>query len=179
MTRIGRWLAVGALAVPLAVHAQVERGQPVRPRGERQAQAGGANRQRLEREIQRRMAVIVQRQLNLSPAQMQKLQDVNRRFEGRRRELLMSEREARQGLRQALTPGDSADDRRVSDLMDQMLRVQRERVDLLSEEQRELSAFLTPMQRARYFALQERVRRQVEEFRRQQGQRPGPGRALP
>jgi hypothetical protein len=50
--------------------------------------------------------------------------------------------------------------------MDRAIRVQRSRLDLLETEQRELSAFLTPTQRAKYMGMQEQLRRRADEMRR-------------
>jgi hypothetical protein len=47
--------------------------------------------------------------------------------------------------------------------------VQRRRLDLAAEEQRELATIMTPVQRARYLALQETVRRRTDEMRRRRG----------
>jgi hypothetical protein len=63
--------------------------------------------------------------------------------------------------------------------------VQRRRLELATEEQRELAAIMTPVQRARYLALQETVRRRADEMRRrrgggaQRGGRRGPGNGTP
>jgi len=40
-------------------------------------------------------------------------------------------------------------------------------VELQAEEQRELAGYMTPLQRARFAALQEQVRRRVEMLRRE------------
>jgi hypothetical protein len=44
------------------------------------------------------------------------------------------------------------------------------RVDLQIEEQREFAAFMTPLQRAKYAALQEQLRRRVENLQRQRAE---------
>ena len=44
--------------------------------------------------------------------------------------------------------GDSANQDRVARYVDQLIDVQRRRIDLLSREQRALAAFMTPTQRA-------------------------------
>src|SRR5437868_15044473 len=70
-------------------------------------------RQALEQAIQQRFAAVVRRELNLDDAGMRKLQQANQNFEIPRRQLLMRERQARQGLRAELARGDSADPKRV------------------------------------------------------------------
>ena len=102
---------------------------------------------------------------------MRQLVPVNRRFEARRRQILLDERETRLALRGAVLDSAGADDARVSAQIDRLLQLERERIDLVQEEQRELSRFMTPVQRARYMALQEQVRRRVEQMRRREQRR--------
>jgi hypothetical protein len=46
-----------------------------------------------------------------------------------------------------------------------MLRLQAVRLQLVTREQRELATFLTPVQRARFIALQEQMQRAVQQAR--------------
>jgi periplasmic protein CpxP/Spy len=129
--------------------------------------SSGPGRAALEQRFRERFAEVVKARLGLSDAQMSQLTDVNRRFESRRRDLVQQERSVRRQMRDALAGGeDQATQDRVSRLLDQALRVQRQRLDLLEEEDRALVGFLTPVQRARYFGMQEQMRRRVEEMRR-------------
>jgi hypothetical protein len=75
-----------------------------------------------------------------------------------------------------MAAGDSADQVRVSEFIDETLRIQRERLDLTEREQRELSQFMTPMQRAMYFGIQDELRRRMEEMRQQGRQGAAQGR---
>jgi len=126
----------------------------------------GGNRQMLEQRVRERFATVVRQRVGLSDEQMRRLAEVNQRIEARRRTLVEQERDVRIGLRSEIMAGENANQQRVSQLIDQMLRVQRERVALLEEEQRELSAFMTPVQRARYLAVQDQIRRTIEDMRR-------------
>lgn len=150
------------LAAPVALTAQ---GEPPRP-----------PRDSLEAQVRTRMSQILKNQLGLSDPQVRQLQQTNRRFEGRRRALLQQERGVRGELRQAIEANDST---RVGPLLDQMFALQRSRLDLTEAEQKELATFLTPLQRARLFGMEEQIRRRMTEMRdaRQQrgGQRPPPG----
>jgi hypothetical protein len=47
----------------------------------------------------------------------------------------------------------------------QLIAVQKRRVELMEAEQRELAGFMTPVQRARFMALQEQMRRRLEQRR--------------
>jgi protein CpxP len=137
-------------------------------------------RQRLERELRARFGQVVRRRLGLSDAQFRQLAAVNRKYEGNRADLLKEERRIRLELRAEILREDRADQSRVAALVDQLLAVQQRRLDMLRSEQRELAAFLTPVQRAKYVALQEQLRRRVTELRRDQGgQPPAAGRLAP
>ncbi|MDQ4080672.1 MAG: hypothetical protein M3125_07915 [Gemmatimonadota bacterium] len=131
--------------------------------------AGGdsipARRQALEQRVRQRMATVVKERLRLSDDQMRRLGEVNRDMEGQRRLLNEQERDLRVGLRTELMRGDSASQDRVARFVDQLIDVQRRRIDLLSREQRALAAFMTPVQRAQYLAIQDQLRRRMEEMR--------------
>ena len=130
----------------------------------------------LARQFQLRLAEVVRRRLNLNDAQMQQLGQVNGRYERQRMQLLRQERQTRQELRKQMAAGDSADQARVSDLLNQAMRIQRQRLDVTEREQQELSQFMTPMQRAMYFGIQDEVRRRMEEMRQPGRQGGAPGR---
>jgi hypothetical protein len=51
--------------------------------------------------------------------------------------------------------------------LDDLLALQRQRLELVGAEQQELSRFLTPVQRARFLALQERALRAAQRARMQ------------
>jgi Spy/CpxP family protein refolding chaperone len=133
--------------------------------------AGGA----LERQFRERFAEVVRRRLNLNDSQMQRLGEVNDRFERDRMMMLRDERHARQALRAEVLAGDSADQAKVSGLLDELLKIQRRRLDLTENEQRELSSFMSPTQRAKYFGIQDELRQRLEMLRQQRQQRRGGG----
>jgi periplasmic protein CpxP/Spy len=132
-------------------------------------QVPNARRQKLEQQLRQRTGEVVKRRLALSDDQMSKLQTTNRQFEVQRTDLLRRERETRQALRAELMSGDTANQARVSQLLDQQLQLQRQRIDLVQSEQRELGKFLTPVQRAKYFGLQNEIRRRAQALRNGQG----------
>lgn len=140
--------------------AQRPNGQPPRP-PERLAGLGEAgSRPGLER-----LARAIQRGLRLDEVQTARLRDVSARYAGRRQVLVAQEREARRMLRQELRQGDAADQARVATALQALLDAQRRRVALVDDEQRDLSAFLTPVQRARFLALQQRALRAAQRAR--------------
>jgi hypothetical protein len=151
----GVLLLLGAISLTAStVHAQ----RPV-------LDSGPAGRQALEQRVRQRMAAVVQQRLGLTADQMRRLGDVNRDMEGQRRQLNQQERELRTGLRAEVMRGDSANQDRVARLVDQLIEVQRRRIDLVSREQRALAAFMTPTQRAQYLAIQDQLRRRMEDMR--------------
>jgi len=158
-------------------------GNPNRP-GRRGGAAGQArpdsamqNRAALEGQVRDRVGQMARRQLGLNDAQADKLRQTNEKFADRRRTLMEQERDIRMSLRDEMISGDSTRQKQVGDLMDRMVKSQRQRIELMESEQKELATFLTPMQRARYFGLEEQLRRRVEQMRAQAGEggRMGPG----
>ena len=130
------------------------------------AQDATDNSQRpLVQALQRRMYEVTQRTLDATDDQMRQLQDVNRRYQRERRELNQRDREARETIRAEVLRDSLADQDKVSRMLDQLVDVQRERIDVFAREQRDLARFLTPVQRAKYATLQEGLRKKVEQLR--------------
>ena len=159
-----RRAVTGLAFVLLALPAAAQEAAPQQP----------TERDSLERRVRERMAQVIKRQVGLNDDQMRRLGVTNRRFEGQQRELFMRERRTRMELRNELDLADTTRQAQVSTLLDQMLQIQKQRVELVEAEQRELATFMTPQQRARYLGIQEQVRRRVDEMRDQGGNR-GPG----
>ena len=156
-------------------HAQAGAGQ----RPVRQSRAPGAERQRMERQLQQRMEQVVRTRLGLSDDQVMRLREASRKFEDDRRALRRDETETRGALRRELLAGDAGDavnETRVAELLEALPKLERRRIDIIEAEQRELARFLSPSQRARYFALQDELRRSVQEVRGRAG---GPGQPGP
>lgn len=174
MRTIRHLMAGLGIAVALAAAVPVAAQEPGPP-------PSGAQRDSLEARVRARMAQMMRNQLGLNEEQVRMLQRANRRFEGQRRELLERERQVRLELRAALAAGDSASQPRVGELLDRTMQLQRQRLELLEAEQKELATFLTPVQRARLFGLQEQLQRRMSELR-EQGPPPGarrPGAPMP
>ena len=148
-------------ALPRAGVGRLQGNQPV-----------GGNRAQLERQFQQMLYQMTRRRVGLTATQMNQLVPVNRRFETQRRELQRQERQTRLALRDAMRDSTQADQSKISGYLDQLVQLQRQRVELFAQEQRDLAQFMTPLQRARYTALQEQVRRRVEQMRRQNGVAP-------
>lgn len=160
LRRVVLLAAIAALALSArAAEAQREPGGPDR--------GGPPRRAQMEQQLRRNLWQIAQRRLGLSETQMSQLAQTSRSFDERRRTLGTEERAQRMTLRQELVADSAADQDRVAKALDRLLELQRQRVDLQIEEQREFATFMTPVQRAKYAALQEHLRRRVEALRRQ------------
>lgn len=123
------------------------------------------DRAQLEQQLRQRLASVVRERLGLNDEQMRRLSEVNQKYDTLRRDLIRREFALRRGLRHQLMEAGTASDDSVARLLNEQLRIQRARVDLLEAEQRDLAQFLTPVQRARYLGIQEQMRRQVEQLR--------------
>lgn len=171
--RLSLVLAAIAFVAPTLDAQETRRREPPEVRMRLSDQA----RDSLEHRVRARMANILRTQLGLTDAQMARLRQSNERFEARRRELFQREREARGALREVMRSRDTTQQAQVGELLDRVVAVQRQRAELAEEEQRDLATFLTPMQRARYFGMEEQIRRRVEEMRERspgdQTRRPG------
>ena len=139
--------------------------------GAQRPQDPNPRRQMLEQRLRERTGEIVQRRLGLTDAQMKQLQSTNQQFEQRRMQMLTRERDVRRNLRSELILGDKANQNKVAQLLDETMSLERQRLDLVQSEQRELAKFLTPVQRARLFGLQNEMRRRPQELRSRQMQR--------
>ena len=75
--------------------------------------------------------------------------------------------------------GEKANQNKVGQLLDETLNLERQRLDLVQSEQRELAKFLTPVQRAKLFGIQNEMRRRTQEMRMRPGARNRPMRNAP
>jgi hypothetical protein len=176
--RYGLRLMAFVLAFPVVTHAaEAQRPGDGSGRGRALGPDGGApqRRQQMEQQLRRGLWTIAKQRIGLTDEQMARLEQTNRRFDERRRALAMDERSQRLALREELMADARADQDRVAKALDRIQQIRRQRVDLEIEEQREFATFMTPVQRAKYAALQEQVRRRVEALRRQ---RPDSGNAF-
>jgi len=157
---------VGAQAAESGTAARVPRRLQ---RGAQQQQLGrGApnERQLLQQRVRRAFNEVVRRQLNLSVPQMQTLQRTDQKYEQQRRAVVLEEREARLNLAAAMQDSTGHPDQdKIAQYLDQLVAGQRRRAELLASEQKEFSTFLSPLQRAQYFELKERLGRKLQELR--------------
>ena len=154
---MSRVIAALAISATLTGEAQAQRveGERATPR-----------RELLERQLSTRTAEVIKRRLELTDAQMTRLQSTNRQFEEQRRALFTRERETRVALRREIMADGRPNQARISELLDLTLQLERQRLDLIQNEQQELAKFLTPVQRAKLLGFQTELRRRTQDMRR-------------
>lgn len=180
---LGGMMLAGALLVGGAHRV---RGQsPPTPQGGSAAAGGPAGpgavlprRQLLEQQVRQRFEQIVRQRLQLTDDQMRQLRQTNQRFADQRRTLADHERAIRGEIRRELEPGVAADQAHVAALTDSLFAMQRQRLDVAQAEQKELAGYLTPVQRVRYYGLEEQLRRRTELIRQRRQQRQAQGQLL-
>jgi hypothetical protein len=123
-----------------------------------------ARRQMLEQQIRRTFWRAAKQRLGFTEEQMRQLERTTQRFDMRRRELGQQERASRVALRSQMLADTAVNQAAIASSLDQLHEVQRRRLELQAEEQRELATFMTPLQRARFMAMQEQVRRRMQEL---------------
>jgi protein CpxP len=162
--RVRRSFAAAALAlVALAAPGAVASAQPVRP-------GAATGRPALEQQFRERLAKLAQTRIGLTDAQMAQLEQSTGRYAPQLNQLAAQERETRRQLRvELMSP--QPNQQRVGDLLDASLRLQQQRLNLVQSEQKDLARFMTPVQRARYIALQQQFRRRTQELAGERGQR--------
>ena len=135
---------------------------------------GPLKRAQLEQQVRERLGNRLKMELGLSDVQIAKVAETNRKFEEKHRILLDQERDVRMSIRDEMIRGDTTRQAQVGALLDRIIRNERQRVDLMEQEQKDLATVLTPVQRAKYFGIQEAVRKRMQQMRQQkmQGQPP-------
>jgi len=165
------------LVVTLALASTLSAQEPVTPAG------GGpdtAEAERLRAQIEERFSQRVQEELKLTPDQAAKLRASQEKFGGQRRTLMRQQMERRMALDDQMQPGIAANGDSVRKLMDANQAARGQMFKLEQDEDREMSGYLTPVQRARYQQMREGFMRRVAEMRAQRrggagGGRMGPG----
>jgi len=182
---IERVLVIASLSALLPTVMVAQGGRTVIPprrparaalKAERQAQRNDSapplgERALLQRQVRQAWIGNVRRQLNLNNEQMRTLNQVNTKYERQRGDIQRDERQARLGLKAAMEDTAAGDQNaRIEQQMNVLVGAQRRRADLFENEQKELAGFLTPLQRARYSVLQERLAQRLQQLRQNQQQ---------
>ena len=142
------------------------------------AVAPTVNAAELRQRIEDRFAERVKLELGLNDEQTAKLRQVAGDWFAKRRAMEAEERDLRDALAGQLRPGVAANTDSVSRVVTRLLDLKVRYAESYREENKDLG-FLTPLQRAQYYSLRERLLDALKQARqmRQAGQRPGrPGR---
>jgi len=176
-----RMLLVAALALPIvagSLEAQGElRNRPgtlreaQRPQKQEQRQelpqGVQPNRnQQLQQQIRRSLWRVAKQRIGFSDDQMLRLERTSQRFDQQRRMLAQEEKAQRVAMRTEILADSSANQSNIAIALEQLHGLQQRRLDLQAEEQKEFATFMTPLQRAKFMALQEQVRRRLQDLAR-------------
>ena len=128
-------------------------------------QVEDVSRDSLRQQIMDRFSARVEEELALTDGQAAKLTGTVRTYFAKRRALEAEERGLRTALAGQLRPGVAADQDSVSKLMNSITDVRQRYIDTFEEENKAMSAYLTPVQRAQYFVLRERLLERIKRVR--------------
>ena len=123
-----------------------------------------AQRKQLEQQIRQRLWRVAKQRIGFTDEQMLQLERTSQRFDQRRRALAQQEKAQRVELRSQILADSGANQRAIAASLDKLHDLQRQRLDMQSDEQKEFATFMTPLQRAKYLALQEQVRKRLQEL---------------
>jgi periplasmic protein CpxP/Spy len=117
----------------------------------------------LRQRIEERFASRVQADLGLTNEQAAKLRATSQAYSGRRRELRDRAMRVREALAKQLQPGVAANQDSVSKLTDAMIDLKLSSAQLTRDEMKDVSKYLTPVQRARLLVMREHFMERVKE----------------
>ncbi len=153
-----RWMLMATMLMAVApLRAQVN--------GDESPQAA-----RMRQQIEQRFAQQIQTTLGLTDDQAVKLRATFNTYAPKRRAWEQEERAIKRGLQGQLRPGIAANSDSVNTLVDRLLQVKVAYVQSFVDEDREMSRYLTPVQRAQFQVLRERLMARIEEIRQQRQQ---------
>ena len=141
---------------------------------------------RLRAEIEKRFTDRVQDELQLTSDQATKLRATQEKFGARRRTIMAQQMERRRALDNQMRPGIPAKPDSVNKLLAGLRSGRGDILRLEQDQDEEMSSYLTPVQRAQYQQMRERLVQRVSEMRMQRrgdrgaygyqrGPRPGGG----
>jgi periplasmic protein CpxP/Spy len=143
---------------------------PFTPSFAQQPDSGNPRRaDSLRQRIEERFASRVQSELGLTNEQTAKLQAASKTYGARRRELRTREEALRDALSGQLQPGVAANQDSVAELTDAMIELRVASAQSARDEMKDLSKFLSPVQRARLYVMRERFYHRVRDADRHRG----------
>jgi Spy/CpxP family protein refolding chaperone len=123
----------------------------------------------LRQRIEERFASRVQSELGLTNEQTAKLKATSQAYSGRRRDLRDRAMRVREALAKQLQPGVAANQDSVAKLTDAMIDLKLSSAQLTRDEMKDVSKYLTPVQRARLLVMRERFMERVHEHGHNRG----------
>jgi LTXXQ motif family protein len=120
----------------------------------------------LRQRVRERLGERIREELKLSPDQMGRLRATVADYAGRRREMQARQRALRQALADQLRPGIAAIPDSVGRLTDELMTLRVSYAESFRAEQREMSKYLDPVQRAKLMLLRDRLQNRAQAFRR-------------
>jgi Spy/CpxP family protein refolding chaperone len=122
---------------------------------------------RIRQQIEQRFAEQIKANLGLTDEQAVKLRATFNTYAPTRRAMEQEERTTKRGLQGQLRPGIAANADSVNRLVHRLLELKVNYAKSFVEEDREMAKFLTPVQRAQFQVMRERLMARVEEIRQQ------------
>ena len=129
--------------------------------------------ERLRQQIEDRFGERLSQELGLTDDQSVKVRGVLASWAVKRRNLEREERQQRTQLSAAMRPGVAANDQAVTRLVDAVMATRGAMGQTYRDEMAELGTVLSPVQRAQYLLLRDRLMQRVQELR-QERQANGP-----
>jgi Spy/CpxP family protein refolding chaperone len=130
------------------------------------------DRAQLEERVRAQMGRLMRERLGLDEAEAERLSEVVRGFDGRRRELFAEEQAARRRVEAVLRDGGDDEDE-ARELITSMWELRREEAELFREEQEALLDVLTPLQVLRLQELRQDLGQRIRALGGGRGGRPG------
>ena len=134
----------------------------------------------IRQQIETRFGQQIQATMGLTDEQAVKLRATFNKYGPQRRALEAEERSIKRALQGQLRPGIAANSDTVARLVDHLLANKVKYAQSFVDEDKEMAKYLTPVQRAQFQVMRERLMARIEEIRQQRQQRlQGAGGATP
>lgn len=164
--------AQGGIGARAAIRANRRAAQEERKQQAAEPQVQRQQQQQLQQQIRRTLWRVTKQRIGFSDEQMGRLERTTQRYDQERRQLAVEEKAERVALRREILADSAANQASIAVALDRLHAVQQRRLDMQADEQKEFGTFMTPLQRARFAALQEQVRKRLQEFERTRAQPP-------
>ena len=126
----------------------------------------------IRQQIETRFAQQLQQTMGLSDQQAVKLRATFNKYGPARRVMEGEERSIKRALQGQLRPGIAANSDSVARLVNRLLDLKVEYAKSFVEENREMEGYLTPVQRAQFQVMRERLMARIAQIRENRQQRP-------